>query len=337
LPQDITFNSQQQLNNFIKDKTPVTNNGTTYYTDPKDPTGQQVASNYGADTGVARYYNPKVIDDSIIQTTQPTLTPQIPDTAKPNDNITNGRLTDKPTTLDKVKNAVKAATPSKFNAPLQWYDTAGDIAGLLDASNRDPVALEQLQRNPLQPRLLNPLPTLLQNLSDYNAAISGVPNTGVGYANKANLLGSKYTANNQVLGQYENQNRQTQNQYDQYNDQNRYGLDKDNIALRDQFANKVAAGKEAQRQQKMESLNSLYDKIAQNRKFNTEGQMLLNATPYIDQNGQFNGNDYNIIPSNDGGLQAVDKKTGKTYTIDTQRLDKNNIPTGSTHTTKTVN
>lgn len=47
--------------------------------------------------------------------------------------------------------------------------------------------------------------------------------------------------------------------------------------------------KEAQRQQKLTSLDELYNRVAQNRKLNREGNLLMQLYPAFDQYGEYNG------------------------------------------------
>lgn len=208
---------------------------------------------------------------------------------------------------------------SNFNEPLHWYDIAGDVNSYLSAEDRTPVPLEQLHRPPIRAHELDPLPTLLKNQGDYNAALQQLPQSGVGFANQANLLGNKYKVNNEVLGQYENANKEKLDRVDEINNNNQYQLDQTNLGLRDQFNNRILQGKEVQREQKLESLNNFYDKVAQNAAFNRNGNLLLKMTPYFDQNGNFNGNQYTLKNNSANGQDIIDKKTGKVVdTLDGQ-------------------
>jgi hypothetical protein len=213
----------------------------------------------------------------------------------------------------------KDTTASSFNEPLNWYDVAGTTASYLSALEREPVALEQLGVQPLQARELNPLPALQQNQGAFNAAIAQIPTSGVGMANVANLLGSKYTANAQVLGQYENINKQAKTQMDMYNQQQQMAVNQLNLGLRDQFAQRVLAGKEVQRQSKLNAFDDYITKLAQNRKLNREGNLVLQMTPYFDQYGKFNGNVLGITKAAQaagGNISTQKTVDGKTqYTI----------------------
>lgn len=224
---------------------------------------------------------------------------------------------------------------SEFNEPLQWYDVAGNFLNYLSSLDRYPVDLEQMQKQPLRVHEVNPLPTLLQNQGDFNAIKEELPQSGVGYANLANLMGNKYKVNNEVLGQYENINKGKYDAVDQYNDQSNFEIDKLNMGLRDQFVNRVLQGKEIQRQSKLNALDDYFTKLAQNRKLNREGNLVLQLTPYFDQYGQFNGKQYKMI-INGANTNIIDKTTGKVVkTVKTSEVDSKtgNLKTKVTQTT----
>lgn len=235
-------------------------------------------------------------------------------------------------------NFKNGVTPSKFNEPLRWYDVAGNALNYLSSLDADPVPLEQLKRDPLQVHEVNPLPALQQNQSDFNAALSILPTNGVGFANQANLQGTKYKANNEVLGQYENVNKGKKDQIDQYNDQAKYQVDVANMGLRDTSNQRVATRNEIQRQSKLNALDDLFTKVAQNRALSRNGDLVLQLTPYFDQFAKFNGNNYDITQYkkdiNDGRYSVktisvngkdqevvLDNKTGK-YISKSHVLDK---------------
>lgn len=216
----------------------------------------------------------------------------------------------------------KSGEASKFNEPLRWYDVAGGMMNYISSVEREPVDLEQLRRDPIKVHELNALPTLLQNQGDYNTALEELPTNGVGFANQANLQAQKYKVNNDVLGQYENQNKTRYDQVDQYNDQAQFQLKQLNLGLRDQFTERVLQGKEVQRQSKLNALDDLFTKVAQNRKLNREGQLVMELTPYFDQYGRFNGNKYNVT-SNSGLVTIIDKATGqKVKQVTQQQFDE---------------
>lgn len=207
------------------------------------------------------------------------------------------------------------AEASKFNEPLRWYDVAVDGLNFLSSIERTPVGFEQLKRDPLRVHEVNPLPTLLQNQGDYNAALEQLSTSGVGFANQANLLANKYKVNNEVLGQYENINKGKYDQVDQFNDQAQFQLQQLNLGLRSTARVQQLQGEEVQRKSKLNALDDLFTKVAQNRKLNREGQLVMELTPYFDQYAKYNGNKYPIIPSAGGGSSQEIQHNGDSYTI----------------------
>lgn len=214
-----------------------------------------------------------------------------------------------------------AATPSTFNEPLHWYDVAGNLENYLSADERTPTSFEQLSRDPLRVHELNPLPTLLANQGDYNAAVNQLPTNGVGFANQANMAANKYKVNNEVLGQYENTNTGKYDQVDAENNQNKFQLDQTNLNLRDRAQQQQLQGIEAQRQSKLKSLNDMFTTIAQNNKLNREGNLVMQMYPYFDQNGQYNGNQYVQRMNSEGNLETIDRQTGKVISTTTKGPD----------------
>lgn len=283
--------------------------------------------------------SPEPVANPLMQGVPAATTPTLPtNIQKPFDEtaIRNMGVSGSPTnTVRSDYDLNSSVKPSTFYEPLRWYDIASPVLSLISSLDREPVALEQLTRNPLQARLLNPQPALQQNQSDYNAAITQLPSSGVGYANLANLQAQRYAAANQVIGQYANQNAQIQNQTDQYNDQQQFALQQQNLALRDQFTNRVLQSKEAQRQSKLRALDTLFTRVAQNRRFNRDANLLMQMYPYFDQYGQFNGNDFRIIQTAPGQGAVVEKATGRVIT-DKVELDANGNIKKQVNTTKTT-
>lgn len=236
-----------------------------------------------------------------------TLTPTI----QPTTTTPNNQFNPQPPADNTQYQKPNSITPSKFNEPLHWYDTAGNVENYLSSNERTPVSFEQLSRDPLRVHELNPLPALQANQGDFNAALQQLPNDGIGYANQANLLANKYKVDNEILGQYENLNKGRYDQIDQLNNANKFQLDQINLNLRDRAQQQQLAGMEAQRQSKLNAFDDYLTKIAQNNKLNREGNLILQMTPYFDQNGQFNGNQYVQRVNGDGGIDIIDKGTGK--------------------------
>ena len=181
---------------------------------------------------------------------------------------------------------------SAFNKPLQWYDVAGPLDALLGATkapiNYNPASVKQIQL-----RGVNPLPTLQQGQSDFNAELNALVSTGVNggaqLANAGNLYAKKYAFNNQVLGNAENTNAQIKNQETEYNANASDRQSQLDQAARADFEKKNLGSDEAVRQQKLTALDSLYTRIAQNKKFNLEGNLLMKLFPNFTPGGDFNG------------------------------------------------
>jgi hypothetical protein len=209
-------------------------------------------------------------------------------------------------------------TPSKFNMPLKWYDIAGNVANYLSSAERIPVSFEQLDRDPLRVHELNPQPALDANTGDFRAVASQLPNDGVGFANQANLLSNKYKVNNEIVGQYANQNATRADQIDMVNSNNKFQLDQFNLSLRDRAVNQQLQGMEVQRQSKLNAFDDYLTKLAQNAAFNRNGNLILQLTPFFDQNGKFNGNKYIFQDQGNGIATVSDKKTGKVIKTITQ-------------------
>jgi hypothetical protein len=289
--------------------------------------GTLADSIFGARTAKASKYRLKTVPAPVENTTtSQDGTAVVPESTTP----TPGTTT--PTTSGDQQTKPKGVTSSTFNEPLRWYDVAGNLSNYLSSLEREPVGLEQYKFTPLQARELNPLPTLLENQGTYNAAMAQLPQSGVGYANIANLAGGKYAATNQVLGQYENINKGKRDAMDQYNAQQKMAIEQANMGLRDQFTQRVLQGKEIQRQSKLNAFDDYLTKIAQNRKLNREGNLLSKMYPYFDQEGNFNGNILGITNAVKGsGATVQQKKDSKGNTItEVVNKDGNVIASGKT-------
>ena len=226
---------------------------------------------------------------------------------------------------------------NRFNEPLRWYDTMPKVANYLSTLDRTPVDLEQLQYNPLKVHEETALPTIMQNQGDFNAGLQMLPTNGVGFANQANLMGNKYAVNQQAIAGVESRNKQKFDQIDAINNQGQMQIDATNLQLRDQFNTRILQGKEAQRLGKLNAFDDYATMVAQNRKLNREGNLVLQLTPYFDQNGEFNGkkyeNDANIkeLEGQTGLKTSVEEISGKTYVV---RRNANNEIVSTTVTSK---
>lgn len=338
LPVNKYFKTEEDKNDFLKNMIVATKQGDiNYYTDPNSKAFQRIYYNPIVGDAPADYTDPSslptpgvvdIVENTPRKIELASIRPEQPRTPPEIDPMLASQRA-----LIETKNIVPTeqqqfvqptgVEPSVFNEPLRWYDIASPMLKLLDAADREPVGLEQLKRDPLQARLLNPLPTLLQNQGDFNAALEQLPTSGVGFANQANLLASKYKVNNEILGQYENQNQQIVDRMNQYNDQTQFQVEQINMNRRDQFIDKVLQAKDNQRLAKLTALDDLFTRVAQNRKLNREGNLIMQLYPYFDQFGKFNGNVYNVVPAANNTVNIVEKATGKVVKNTTQsQFDK---------------
>lgn len=306
LNEPLTFEGSNALDNYMKENNASFLDNTTkkiWWTDPV--TGRYIGANVNV--------NIPTIDPSTTPGTFSTIPVQsFTETLVNTTDGTEGGSSDNVEDSESPF-SINRNTPSKFNEPLRWFDVAGDIMKLID-SQRIPVDLQQVDRQPLNVRELNPLPSLLQNQGDYNAMLDQLPTSGVGFANQENMAANKYKINNELLGNYENTNKQKRDQIDQYNDQNQFQLDVTNLGLRDQFNERILKGREIQRQQKMGALDGLFNKLALNRKLNREGDLILQMSPHFDQYAQFNENGLDIFGTT-STLNSITKEDGITHDI----------------------
>lgn len=209
----------------------------------------------------------------------------------------------------KTQSRVTAAIPqpsSQFKAPLRWYDVATPITSFVDALRRRNVKYNGINLTAPQAKYLNPLPALQEGQRSYNAALESLPDNQVGYGNLANLFGKKYGLDNQVMGQYDNANNGIWNQNEAARVNIRNAQEQSDQQSREVFDNKIVNGLEAQRQQLLRSMNDLTTTIAQNAKYNREGNLLMKLFPNYNQQGIFNGNQRNVM-SPVGGMTAQAK------------------------------
>lgn len=212
---------------------------------------------------------------------------------------------------------------------LGWAAGYGNLLGYIDAMGRIPVELEQLNRDYYRVHEEDVTPVINANLSDFNAAKAQLPNSGVGFANQANLQATKYAMNNQALAQVETRNKAKFDLRDREVADQKFQLDTINYQLRDQFRERVLGGREAQRQQKFEFLKGMFQAIDNRNAFVRNANLALELTPYFDSYGRFNGNKYNIalgipndqfestietLPNGEQRVITRDKRTGKLVT-----------------------
>ena len=206
---------------------------------------------------------------------------------------------------DQAKSGIpKGITPSEFNQPLTFNDLMQPLYSLLN-SNKTPVNINFPKVTIPSVRLLDPRASLAAGEAAYNRALSILPNTGVGLANVANVFAQKYQIDNQILGQFENQNKQILNNNEANVANLKTQQSASDVNLIDAFETKRLTRDEAFRQQRMADLGNISDKVALNKRFNREGQYLLDLFPHFNQNAEFNGNQYNFTnPSAAGSPQS---------------------------------
>ncbi|GEM_PF-2504784 len=184
------------------------------------------------------------------------------------------------------------SSDSRFNQPLNWYDVAGPLQGLLDASQRIPVKYNPIEVPQIRLNRQNPTPALQSGQAAFNAALKLLPANGQGYANLANIFTSKYSLDNQILGNDENVNKDIKNKETMYNATARGQQSQADQQARELFERKQLGSLEAQSKQKRTSWDELYQRLAQNAKLNREGNLLMQLFPNFNQQGQFNGRQY---------------------------------------------
>jgi hypothetical protein len=164
---------------------------------------------------------------------------------------------------------------------------AGPIAGLLEG--RIPAKYNPVEYNQVRLKQLNPLPSLQAGERNYNAALDFLPQNSQGFANTANVFTQKYNTDNQTLGQYENINADKKDKESLYNANVRDRQSQADQQAREVFERKYLMSKEALRDQRAQSMDELYTRLAQNRKLNREGNLLMQLFPAFDQYGEHNG------------------------------------------------
>lgn len=180
--------------------------------------------------------------------------------------------------------------PSTFNEPLRWFDVAGPIQNLTEG--RIPVNYNSAEMGDVRMKRFNPLPNLQAGQRDYNAALDILPENGQGYSNAANVFSKKYSLDNQTLGQFQNMNVGIDNEEAAKRMQSRTSQSMMDMTARENFERKWLGSKEADRQQKLTAWDDIYTRLAQNRKLNREGNLLMKLYPAFDSYGDYNG--YNV-------------------------------------------
>lgn len=244
-------------------------------------------------------------DASAVPQTPPTASPvsQFPTTTSTQGTGTRGTT---------YPGSQQPQSRNSFNEPLRWYDVAGDLASLA-SSGRTPTRYNPVNLTEPQVHLLNPAPELQAGQSNYNALLRTLPSNGVGMSNLATIYASKYGIDDRILGAYENQNKQRLDQRDQLHAQIRNQQEVANQQSRETFERKQLGSMEAQRQLRLAAYNDVLDKIAQNKKLNTEGNLLMHLYPNYDQSGNFRGNNGPLV-RNPSGNPLMNGAGNQTFT-----------------------
>lgn len=198
----------------------------------------------------------------------------------------------------------QATQYSDFNEPLRWTDIMAPAAAYLSA-DRIPAKYNSVEFKKVDPRLENVLPYLQQGQRDFNTVAGMTENSGSGQANLANVFAQKYAIDNQTRAAVNDRNLQRQGAADIYNAQvsdKQSGADQQSRAV---FEQQQLMGIEAQRKQKLQSLDEILQRVNLNRKQNREGNLLMKLFPNFNSRGEFNGNKrYSAIQPNSGGTTA---------------------------------
>ncbi|XAI97384.1 hypothetical protein [Leptolyngbya phage Lbo-JY46] len=202
---------------------------------------------------------------------------------------------------------------SRFNEDLNWFDVAGDLMTVMGANRRAPMQSYDIQTSQYIPRTVSVEPYLQRSQSDFNAALSTMGNSGSSNANRANLFALKRQADNQAIGQVEAMNIQSQNDAAMREAQRRATQSEIDARVRQDFDGRFLGSLEAQRLQKLTGWDSLFSKMAQNKKLNREGDLIMQMYNYFDQFGRYNGQQRNFTGPNpllgvmEGGSDGINK------------------------------
>lgn len=215
-----------------------------------------------------------------------------------------------------VQQPFKGTQYSDFNEPLNATDLLAPALAFLSA-DRIPANYNPSSFKKVDPRLENVLPYLQQGQRDFNSISAQLDNSGSGQANAVNLFAQKYATDVNTMATVADRNLQRQSTADMYNAQ---VSDKQSVAdqqSRAIFETQQLAGIEAQRQQKLRSLDEIFQRVNLNRKQNREGDLLMKLFPNFDSRGNYNGNQRYIAPqTGSGATSATDAGRFKTVPVD---------------------
>lgn len=203
------------------------------------------------------------------------------------ENVVNNPSTDDTTDSNQQNNIkINEGLGDRFNMPLTFNDVAAPIYSFLSA-DRIPARYNPAEFTKIAPRLEDVRPFLESAQRDFNALTSTFGNSGAGMANATDLFSKKYSVDNQVRASVNDRNIQRQSAADMYNAQ---VSDKQSVAnqqARAMFEQQQLAGMEAQRKQKLQALDELFQRINLNRKQNTEGELIMQLFPNFNQQGRY--------------------------------------------------
>lgn len=188
---------------------------------------------------------------------------------------------------------------NNFFEPLYADEIAPAALGLIDSLNRSPELYNPVKFNQVKYKRLDPTAAINANQADYNAVSDELGNMNVGSgaaaANLSSLQGQKYAANNQIQGQYDNQNNQIENNETNYNTQVKDRQSVADAQTRGEYYRNVQLSREAQRQQRLKSIEDISRIIQMKRRQNNSGNLILKLSPAFNQKGEYNG--YQFMPS----------------------------------------
>lgn len=224
---------------------------------------------------------------------------------------------------------------NKFHEKTYWDELAPSLLSLTDSLNRTPELYNPVEIHQLQYKLMDPTAALNANQADYNTATDQLGNMNIGSganaANLANLQAQKYAVNNQVNAQYDNQNTQIKNNEITYNTQVRDRQSVADAQTRGNYSKDVQLSREAQRQQRLKSIEDISRVIQMKRRQNRSGNLILKLSPAFDQNGEYNGYQYQPVLPPELGLESqlpvIGGKKSNTKTTTTWKMGDRTVKT----------
>lgn len=200
-----------------------------------------------------------------------------------------------------------------YHEATNWYDLAPGTAEYLDSLTREPELYNPVKLHQLKYKLLNPTAALYANQADYNAALGSLENqnlgSGVSAANLSNLTAQKYKANNQVLGEYENANVGIQNKEIEYNTGVRDRQSLADAKSRESFYGNVLQARDNQRLQRLQAVQDISRAQQLKARQNNSLRLISKLSPAFDQQGDYNGYQYNVTLPPEMGFSPIETTT----------------------------